>query len=245
MPKELKMNKRCSKCKCWLPISKFHKNRAKKDGLCHWCKICIAQADHIRYRKRNPVVKRLKYIDRYKTIAGIKLKQCSGCRIWRSLNEFCKNKSRKGGLDDRCRVCHRIYAQSEAGIKAGEKWRHSHIGCRVKRKSQLKRKFNLTLEQYDRMFEQQNGKCAICDQTEISNKELSVDHDHQTGEIRGLLCMNCNLLLGKIESTPELFSKIVKYLQGMPEKAARSGSRRMKKPLSLHRLADLPVISLL
>ena len=56
------------------------------------------------------------------------------------------------------------------------------------RKSHLKRKYGLTLEEYDAMLEAQGGVCAICGEPRPEERTLHVDHDHETGAIRGLLC---------------------------------------------------------
>ena len=60
---------------------------------------------------------------------------------------------------------------------------------------QLLRKYNLTLDEYYKLNKAQKGKCAICRR----KKPLAVDHDHRTGEVRGLLCTSCNLTLGWFE----------------------------------------------
>jgi hypothetical protein len=77
------------------------------------------------------------------------------------------------------------------------------------RKSHLKLKYNLTLENYYKMYENQNKKCLIC------NKKLSklnIDHDHYTGKVRGLLCHGCNLLLGLVHDNSKILLKAIKYL---------------------------------
>ena len=63
----------------------------------------------------------------------------------------------------------------------------------------LKRTYGITLEQYDQMFDQQNGVCAICGGTNSDGKRLSVDHNHTTNKVRKLLCQRCNVGLGFIE----------------------------------------------
>jgi hypothetical protein len=73
------------------------------------------------------------------------------------------------------------------------------------------------LEQYEELLRQQNGVCAICGRPEIRTyngkvKNLSVDHDHETGEVRGLLCYKCNLGIGQFEDSIELLDKAKKYL---------------------------------
>jgi len=78
--------------------------------------------------------------------------------------------------------------------------------------AQLRIKFNITLEQYNQLFYLQNYKCAICNDECKTGRKLAVDHDHKTGKIRGLLCMNCNNGLGKFKDSCDLLSKAISYL---------------------------------
>lgn len=73
---------------------------------------------------------------------------------------------------------------------------------------------HISLEDYNRIFDAQNGCCAICGrhQSEL-DKRLSVDHDHETGEVRGLLCHGCNLGLGYFKDSPTRLSNASAYLQ--------------------------------
>lgn len=70
----------------------------------------------------------------------------------------------------------------------------------------------MTAEEYDSLFEQQNGVCAICFQPETHFKFLAVDHNHITGEIRGLLCHSCNLSLGGFGDDPVTVLRAYHYL---------------------------------
>jgi hypothetical protein len=76
---------------------------------------------------------------------------------------------------------------------------------------------NLTEDQYWVLFKTQNGVCAVCGEPP-NTKRLAVDHDHQTGEIRGLLCMHCNTALGKMRDSPDLLRKLLGYLEQNIEK---------------------------
>ncbi len=83
----------------------------------------------------------------------------------------------------------------------------------------LKRKYNLTKEQYNEKLKLQNFVCAICEQPETSydartgsNRNLAVDHCHNSNQIRELLCWRCNGTLGKIEDNIELLQKMIDYL---------------------------------
>lgn len=79
----------------------------------------------------------------------------------------------------------------------------------------LKQRYGLTLADYNRMFTEQGGVCAICSQPEIHSyrRRLSVDHDHETGEVRGLLCHACNTGLGKFFENAELLEVAAAYLR--------------------------------
>jgi hypothetical protein len=83
------------------------------------------------------------------------------------------------------------------------------------------------------MFAEQNGRCAICRQVETTRgpngrpRRLSIDHDHETRDIRGLLCHRCNVALGLLDDNPELLDAAAGYL--------RAASRRR---LSLVKAGD-------
>lgn len=101
-------------------------------------------------------------------------KKCCQCKNWLNVQQFSKDSSRPDKLRARCREC-----DNEQN-----------------RASKYKRLFGITLEEYDRMFEEQNGLCAIC-RKPPKNYRLAVDHDHDTGAVRGLLCPPCNRALEK------------------------------------------------
>ena len=68
----------------------------------------------------------------------------------------------------------------------------------LKTRDRLRSKFGLTLEDYDKLFEQQNGVCKICGGVNKDGRRLFVDHNHKTGKIRDLLCFNCNSVIGLV-----------------------------------------------
>lgn len=78
-------------------------------------------------------------------------------------------------------------------------------------------KYGLSVEGYNELLESQNGVCAICQQPETFSIrgtvcELAVDHDHQTGKVRGLLCQHCNTAIGKFKEDPTLIRAAIDYL---------------------------------
>lgn len=85
--------------------------------------------------------------------------------------------------------------------------------------NRLRRDFGITLAEYDAMFEAQDGLCAICQQPETCTykgtlKRLAVDHCHTTGQVRGLLCRQCNTALGSFGDDVELLMRAINYLEG-------------------------------
>ena len=73
---------------------------------------------------------------------------------------------------------------------------------------------HLTYEEYLQMLQDQSGLCKLCGNTNLGGQALSVDHDHSTGKIRGLLCFKCNFIVGTIEKNLDKYTEIMVYLQG-------------------------------
>jgi len=137
------------------------------------------------------------------------MKVCSRCKKRQSPYNFRPSRKSGDGLYSWCKDCDREYHKKyHREHKSPERldyltnWR-------------LQEKFNLTLEEYERMFEEQKGVCAICSNPPKNNR-LHVDHDHDTGKIRGLLCAPCNSFLGRIN---EDTSKVDSYLNKTREES--------------------------
>ncbi len=92
-----------------------------------------------------------------------------------------------------------------------DEWHEKHPGAREasRRKSKLKAKYGLSPEEYDRMFADQGGRCAICDGV----GPLFVDHNHATRLVRKLLCRWCNWMLGNAKDRPSVLRAGAKYLE--------------------------------
>lgn len=81
-----------------------------------------------------------------------------------------------------------------------------------KMKYRLKKKYGITLLEYNSILFRQSGVCAICGNMEIGGKRLSVDHDHNSGNIRGLLCQSCNAGLGLFKENINSLGAAISYL---------------------------------
>ena len=87
----------------------------------------------------------------------------------------------------------------------------------TRRRQDMKGKYGMTLDDYDRILKSQNNRCAICNNKSVGNKRqknLSVDHCHTTGKVRGLLCQWCNSGIGYMKDDIELLEKAIDYLKG-------------------------------
>jgi len=126
-------------------------------------------------------------------------------------------------LKGHCDACYRNARETQSpGYKKARHERHkisqAANGKAWRRKKQLKA-YGLTDADYRAMVEAQASRCAICEQPEriVRNGELEplcVDHDHQTGRVRGLLCRTCNSALGKFKDSPEMLRRALAYMEG-------------------------------
>src|SRR5574339_629814 len=87
---------------------------------------------------------------------------------------------------------------------------------RKTRAANLKARFGITIEQYEQMLADQDGKCAICKRPPKANRRLAVDHDHTNGNVRGLLCTPCNRELKYWDLHPEYIIRAHHYLEKEP-----------------------------
>jgi hypothetical protein len=90
-------------------------------------------------------------------------------------------------------------------------------GREAMRRHRLRTKFGITEEQLESIREAQGGVCAICERPETMRRNgrllaLSIDHDHYTGQVRGLLCSACNTGIGKLQDSPALLRRALEYL---------------------------------
>lgn len=129
------------------------------------------------------------------------MKRCSKCKIKKPESDFYKNHRN-------CKICHKeivtIYKQKNT-LKV----------ALSDRKHKISKKYNVSIDDYNLMLTTQNGKCAICGSDSIGRKGakyFNIDHCHTTGKVRGLLCHNCNIILGKIKDSRDWLKNAIKYL---------------------------------
>jgi len=131
------------------------------------------------------------------------LRKCRTCGVEKELEEFYKS-GRKGRPEERhteCKEC----------TKARVRTNHCPLRSRS---NSLIRNYGITLEDYDNMYEQQDGCCAICGTTEPGGRwnHFAVDHNHETGVVRELLCQSCNTALGLFQDSSHILRLAANYL---------------------------------
>ncbi len=150
------------------------------------------------------------------------MRQCSKCKkMLPATTDFFYRCSRMyDGLQSYCKRCQTVDAKKWYS-KPLSKLRCKHVRDEYKkteagklsiRKSSLKRDHNMTLEQYDDLLKSQDGTCKICGGVNLDGRRLSVDHNHCTGKVRGLLCCKCNSFIGFATDNVEILYKAIQYL---------------------------------
>lgn len=135
-------------------------------------------------------------------------KTCSVCNKSTSLSGFyTKTYKGKTVYCSECKQCNSVRSK---------KLYTSERGFKIK----LKRKYNISWEQYLEMYFKQNKKCFICQkvlqlagQNASKSQTACIDHDHNTNQVRGILCVSCNTGLGNFRDNPDLLSTAIRYLK--------------------------------
>jgi len=160
------------------------------------------------------------------------VKRCSKCGESKPLEEFYKASTSKDGRRGDCKTCF---------SKRSAEWyvkNRDHVIDRVKRwqaenpdrvlatrqrrvrdparerDQHLRRTFGISLEEYDGSLSSQDGRCAVCCEPPANGASLHVDHDHESGAIRGLLCFRCNGGLGQFFENHDRLLRAAEYVDG-------------------------------
>jgi len=118
-------------------------------------------------------------------------KKCSDCKVVLPIESFGRNRRLGDGHNNLCRECTRVRAKERYHRRGGRLYRHG-----------------LTTEQYAEMLDAQGGLCGICADREPAH----IDHCHESNEVRGLLCQQCNTALGALGDNVEGLQRAIDYL---------------------------------
>ena len=155
-----------------------------------------------------------------------KTKRCTICRKLLPISEFGKNKLGKEGLQAYCRPCnnlqHRQYRkdhpEKEREVYLRRRQKNLEKFLYNKKEFAIKWRYGITMDEYNKMIEKSENRCAICNKEFTKDNHVHIDHDHSknkgdNGFIRGLLCGKCNIGLGQFYDDPENLIKAAAYLR--------------------------------
>lgn len=130
-----------------------------------------------------------------------RLKTCTKCKEHKKLSEFGRDKKKKDGTNPQCKQCNR------------ERTRSWHTKNRIRKKfSNIQRRYGISNDDFFIRMEEQEWKCDIC-KIDITISTAYVDHCHDSGKVRGLLCRHCNTTLGQAKDNPETLRRAADYLE--------------------------------
>lgn len=187
--------KRCPDCRQDKPVSDFPQNASRPDGLGYYCKACYSRR-YRRHRERKAAREGRTIGVPREVRAGCKY--CPGCKEELPRAAFGSNRASHDGLTAYCGPCHNAKGRETVQRLYGST-----------RDYHLKRRYGITSADVDAMIEAQGGTCAVC-----AGKPEHVDHDHETDQVRGILCFNCNQALGNVRDDPTVLLGLVRYLRG-------------------------------
>lgn len=143
---------------------------------------------------------------------GVVLKTCRGC-LREGIADLVFYKASSGGFRPRCKECHS--AQTKSWVKRNPD-KHKTIYRRANHRSNLRGRFGISVEEYERLEAKYGTLCSICKQPETRQRRICLDHDHKTMMLRGFLCSRCNMVIGRMVDDPELLAAAESYLRRPP-----------------------------
>ncbi|GAA3773619.1 endonuclease VII domain-containing protein [Streptomyces chiangmaiensis] len=177
--------KRCTGCERALPLTAFARDKNRRDGLQVRCRECVAEYSAAHYRRhREAIGKPVR--ERMDVPAGHKL--CRTCGEIKPHSEWHRNATASDGLSTRCKACRAVRG----------------------REDHLRRQYGITESERDELIASQGGVCCIC----LSAPAAHVDHCHETGRVRGVLCFSCNAALGQFKDRPDVIRRAATYVEG-------------------------------
>jgi Recombination endonuclease VII len=196
----------CKDCRDHRPTSDFSKNARSRDGLAFYCRAHLAQRS-LRSREARRTKPRVVRRPPQDLLVPEGYKWCPDCSGVLPLAEFVRTAQSKSGYSAYCKPCHNARGKESRERLGGARSYH------------LTRRYGITAAEADFLLAQQGGLCAIC----RSAPAAHVDHDHATGNVRALLCFNCNGGLGQFRDDPGLLHLAAFYVEHHAQRQALDG----------------------
>lgn len=211
--------KTCNRCGVEKPLSEFYKGGLAPDGYIYTCKPCIGAVK----RQRRQELKNRSEEELTAAAVARGPRLCRRCDVVKAPDDYPVDRGHHTARGQYCKPCSAANTIKYRTVISPELYRARKKASygrnrQTVRRYKLKVNFGITLVQYGEMLALQDGKCALCKEPETATAngrllELAVDHDHETGEVRALLCGNCNKGLGNFRDSPKLLLAAVSYLR--------------------------------
>lgn len=200
--------KKCNQCLEYKALSEFHNFKASPDGKQYRCKPCHKKSIY-KYREQNPEI--IQNIEKNRYLKHRDTRLAAGNKYYSEnkakVIESNSKRSRSPEYKEK-RKAHYFKNRDEIQ-KRNKAWRESN---KLKLKNRnLLNTYGISLDDLERMKSDQGGRCKICNS---KPEMLVVDHCHTSGKVRGLLCNNCNFLLGNAKDNQDTLISAIQYLKG-------------------------------
>jgi hypothetical protein len=196
---ETKDTKLCSMCEKVLPLDTFTKENRNRKGKAARCRRCSQTARIEKMAILPETANRIKRQVEARGKEAEDTKACSVCSRLLPLPAFSKAKGKRKGRCAECKECRKEY---KSQTREHNRW------------VTLYRLYGMTKEQFETTLKSQQGRCKICGtDTPGQHGVFVVDHCHETGKVRGLLCSRCNTSIGQMDHDPGKLQSAVKYLE--------------------------------
>lgn len=147
-------------------------------------------------------------------------KTCIKCGEEKSYDQFVKSKKCRNGVSNTCKCCENLRQREYARV-ARETDENYVENRQISQEKDRAKRYGLTLDQLENMKRVSKGLCEICGSPPsnrgTASKSLHVDHCHSTGQVRGMLCSKCNMILGQINESPQRLLEMLVYLHKYKE----------------------------
>lgn len=193
--------------------SEFYSSKFGYENQCKVCRNAAKYKSRIEKRKKLGLSVRAIGNTQSRILKEQGLHYCPRCELVKPITDFSTIKV-KGGIASHCKSCCNELGEERSIRDDVKQQRHDYYESR-KRKARdraLRKKFGITIDDYESLLALQNNVCAICGKIDKS-KSLAVDHDHNTGQVRSLLCSRCNPAVGFLLEDFDLIEKVLEYVK--------------------------------
>lgn len=173
----------CTKCSKTLQLDKYFEFRSDTKKYRNHCKLCNKGYKELRED----------FVSRIKKLYNEGFKNCVNCKSIKTLDEFGVDNNTLTGKSSYCKECKKNQYTKEQ-----------------LRDFRLKSEYNISQQDYLKMYDNVFGKCQIC---KNYHEKLFIDHCHTTGKVRGLLCVSCNTAIGFLKDNINNLKQAIKYLE--------------------------------